>query len=113
MTTGDFNLNARYMAIEGEVKAAMGSADAGSGSDHQHYPYARQVRISWYQDAAGKWAYQGVDEHLWEVFCEQCGDTDSPAESQAPAVLQLRGPYQRKHSAEHAANKHFKAFRAG
>jgi hypothetical protein len=110
---GDFTLGAEFMAIEGQVKQAMGSDAGASGPDHGHYPYARQVRTGWHQDAAGRWAYDGVDVHLWEVFCEQCGDTDGPAESQAPAVLQLRGPYQRKHSAEHAANKHFKAFRAG
>jgi hypothetical protein len=110
MTTGDFNLNARYMAIEGEVKAAMGTGDANSGADHHHYPYARQVRQSWYQDTAGKWAYQGVDEHLWEVFCQQCGDTDGPAEYQEPAIRQLRGPYRGKRRAKHVADRHYRAF---
>jgi hypothetical protein len=57
----------------------------------------RQVRTGWYHDAAGGWAYEGVDDHLWEVFCQQCGDTDGPAENQEPAVRQLRGPYRYKH----------------
>jgi len=111
MTTGDFNLNdARYMALEGEVKAAMGAGRASSGTDHRHYPYARQVRLSWNQDTAGKWAYQGVDERLWEVFCEQCGDTDGPAEYQEPAIRQLRGPYRGKRRAKHAAGRHYRSF---
>ena len=79
------------------------TADAGSGSDHRHYPYARQVRLNGSQNAAGQWAYQGVDEHLWEVFCQQCGDTDGPAENQEAAVRELRGPYRSKHQAKHAA----------
>ena len=40
----------------------------------------------------------------------QCGDTDGPAENQEPPVRQLRGPYRGKHRADHAANKHFKAY---
>jgi hypothetical protein len=70
---GDFVLGAEYSAIEEQVKRAMGSDPAAaSGPDHCHYPYARQVRTGWHQDA-GKWAYDGVDDHLWEVFCQQCG----------------------------------------
>ena len=111
---GDFVLGVESMAIEGQVKDAMGTADAASesGPDPQHYPYARKVRTGWHHDAAGKWAHDGVDDHLWEVFCQQCGDTDGPAENQEPPVRQLRGPYRHKHGAEHAANKHFKAFKA-
>jgi hypothetical protein len=41
------------------------------------------VRLSWYQDAAGEWAYQGVDAHLW---------------------------YRSKHQAKHAAGKHYRSF---
>ncbi len=98
--------------VEAMAKEAVGSAAPASGPDQGHYPYARQVRTGWHHDAAGAWAYDGVDAQLWEVFCQQCGDTDGPAENQEPAVRQLRGPYRHKHSAEHAANKHFKAFQA-
>lgn len=97
--------------VEAKAKAAMQPDAEVSGPDHGHYPYARPVCTGWYHDAAGRWAYEGVDDHLWEVFCQQCGDTDGPAENQAPPVRQLRGPYRHKHSAEHAANKHFKEFR--
>jgi hypothetical protein len=108
---GDFILGAEFIAIEGQAKRAMGSAAETSGPDPGHYPYAREVRTGWHRDAAGAWAYDGLDDHLWEVFCEQCGDTDGPAEEQDPAVRQLRGPYRHKHSAEHAANRHFKEFK--
>jgi hypothetical protein len=110
-----------YMVIGGEpglnfvealAKEAVGSHAAPAGPDGGHYPYARQVRTGWHRDAAGTWAYDGVDDHLWEVFCQQCGDTDGPAESQDPAVRQLRGPYRHKHTAEHVATEHFKTFRA-
>jgi hypothetical protein len=110
---GDFDRALDFLAIEGLVKQATGPDAAASGPDRGHYPYARQVGTGWYQDAAGKWAHDGVDEHLWEVFCQQCGDTDGPTENQEPAVQQLRGPYRHKHGAERAANKHFKAFRPG
>jgi hypothetical protein len=106
---GDFVLGAEFMAIDGQVKRAMGSADA-AGPDPGHYPYARQVRTGWRQDVPGAWAYDALDDHLWEVFCEQCGDTDGPAETQKPAVRQLRGPYRNKHSAERVASRHFKEF---
>jgi hypothetical protein len=98
--------------VEAEVKEAMGPDPAASRFDGGHFPYARQVRIGWHHDAAGAWAYDGVDAHLWEVFCQQCGDTDGPAEDQVPAVRELRGPYRHERSAKHAANKHFSAFRA-
>jgi hypothetical protein len=96
--------------VESLAKEAMGSDAAPSGPGG-HYPYARQVRTGWHRDAAGTWAYDGVDGHLWEVFCRECGDTDGPAESQNPAVRQLRGPYRHKHTAERVADEHFKAFR--
>jgi hypothetical protein len=112
-SAGDFNQALDFLAIEGLVKQAMGQDAAGAGPDRGHYPYARQVRTGWHQDAAGKWAHEGVDEHMWEVFCQQCGDTDGPAEYQEPPARQLRGPYRHQHSAEHAANKHFKAFHPG
>jgi hypothetical protein len=98
--------------VEARAKEAMQAGAAASGPDRGHYPYARQVRTGWHHDAAGMWAYDGLDDHLWEVFCQECGDSDGPAEDQDPAVRQLRGPYRHKHAAEHAANEHFKAFRA-
>lgn len=110
MGTGGFDFNAKYRSLEGEAKAAMGRAGAGSGPDYHHYPYARPVRLSWYRDAAGEWAYQGVDAHLWEVFCERCGDTDGPAENQEAAARELRGPYRSKHQAKHVAGKHRRSF---
>jgi len=108
--TADFNFNAKYRSLEGEVKAAMDAAAGRSGPDYRHYPYARQARLSWYQDAAGEWAYRDLDAHLWEVFCEQCGDTDGPAENQEAKVQHLRGPYRSKHQAKHAAGKHYRSF---
>jgi hypothetical protein len=104
---GDFSLNLRLNAVEAKVAAEMAAADP-AGADHHHYPYARQVRVGWHQDAAGKWAYASVDDHLWEVVCQQCGDTDGPAENQTPEVRKLRGPYPGKHRAKHVAGKHFK-----
>jgi len=98
--------------VEALAKEAMESDAAASGPDRGHYPYVRQVRTGWHRDAGGAWAYDGVDGHLWEVFCEQCGDADGPAENQDSAVHQLRGPYRHKHTAAHVANEHFKAFRA-
>jgi hypothetical protein len=110
---GDFWLGMEFSAIEGQVAEAMGTAGAASasGADPGHYPHVRQVRTGWHQDVAGRWASGTVDEHLWEVFCQQCGDTDGPAGNQPPEVQRLRGPYRHKHSAERAANKHFKSFR--
>ncbi len=106
---GGFSLNPRLEALEAKVTAEMGPDDS-SGADHHHYPYARQVRVGWHRDAAGKWAYTSVDDHLWEVVCQQCGDTDGPVENQAPEVRKLRGPYRGKHQAKHAAGKHFGEF---
>jgi hypothetical protein len=68
----------------------------------------RKVRLGWHRDATGTWAYEGVDDHLWEVFCQQCDDTDGPADGQEPRVRELRGPYRGKRRAKHAPNKHFK-----
>jgi hypothetical protein len=106
---GDFSLNFRLEAVEAEVTAEMGSGGS-AGADHHHYPYARQVRLNWHQDADGKWAYAGVDDHLWEVVCQQCGDTDGPAEHQASEVRKLRGPHRSKHRAKHVAGKHYEEY---
>jgi hypothetical protein len=70
----------------------------------------RQVRTGWYHDAAGGWAYEGVDDHLWEVFCQQCGDTDGPRRIRNQRFASFAAPTATS-TAEHAANKHFKAFR--
>lgn len=89
----------------------MAADTAASGtSGHGHYPYARPVRHGWRRDAGGHWAYDTVDEHRWEVFCAECGDTDGPAADQAPAVQELRGPYHGKHRAKRVADKHFHAY---
>src|ERR1022692_2454959 len=72
----------------GANPAAVGAP----GPDPGHYPYARPVRPGRHRDASGHWAYDMADEHLWEVCCAQCGDTDGPATDQGPEVQQLRGP---------------------
>jgi hypothetical protein len=111
MVAGDFGGKLGLEYVEGLVTDAM-KTDVPHDPDRGHYPYARQVRTGWHHDAAGAWAHDGVDDHLWEVFCQQCGDTDGPVEDQNPVVRKLRGPYRHKHTAEHVANEHFKAFRA-
>jgi hypothetical protein len=82
-----------------------------SGADEHpfsgHHPYARPLQTGWTQDAAGHWESSGADVHSWEVICEECGDTDGPAETQSEEVRGRRGPYSSKHKAEHAATKHF------
>ena len=110
MPTDDFSMGPASVVIEGLVHDAMGLPNP-AGADGGHYPYARQVRLCWHADAAGHWASAGLDEHLWEVFCAQCGDTDGPVQNQEPAVRQLRGPYHGKHHATHVATKHFEAWR--
>jgi hypothetical protein len=103
-------INPAFVILDDQVRASMGADAPAAGGDAGHYPYARQVRTGWHRDAAGSWAYDGVDDHLWEVFCAECGDTDGPAEDQEPAVRQLRGPYGNKRHAEHAATRHFRKF---
>ena len=71
-----------------------------------HYPYTRHVRLGWARNAAGAWQAASEDPHQWEVFCEQCGDTDGPAEVQPESARELRGPYWSKHKAEHVAKHH-------
>lgn len=106
---GDTSLEAEITAIEGGTQSAMRSAAWLSGPEQQHYPYARRVRHGWHMDTAGAWAYESLDDQLWEVFCQQCGDTNGPAEDQQPPARRLRGPYRSKHDAQHASNKHFAA----
>jgi hypothetical protein len=74
-----------------------------------HYPYARPVRLGWKQQSDGTWVSSSEDRKVWEVFCEQCGDKDGPAERQPEPARTLRGPYASKHKAEHAAKQHFVA----
>jgi hypothetical protein len=76
-----------------------------------HYPYARRARIGWRRNGDGAWASSAEDPKQWEVFCQQCGDTDGPAAEQPGAVQKLRGPYSSKHKAEHVATKHFEDMR--
>jgi hypothetical protein len=68
-----------------------------------------QARLGWYRDGSRKWAYDGLVDHQREVFCQQRGDTDGPAENQEPQVSQLRGPYCGKRRAAHVANTHYRA----
>jgi hypothetical protein len=108
---GDFRLGFESAALDAKGELAANSAAIrASVPDHGHYPYARPVRDGWHRDAGGHWAYDTVDEHQWEVFCAECGDTDGPAADQAPGVQELRGPYRGKHQAKHVADKHFHAF---
>jgi hypothetical protein len=93
----------------GDLGASQATAGA-PGPDPGHYPYARPVRLGWRRDASGHWTYDAQDEHRWEVFCAQCGDSDGPATDQAAEVQRLRGPYPGKRRAKHAADKHFRAF---
>ncbi len=72
-----------------------------------HYPYARRVRTDWQQKADGGWVSSSEDPKQWEVFCEQCGDTDGPSATQPESAQRLRGPYPSKHKAEHVAARHF------
>ena len=106
----DFRLGAESAALDAKARLAMGSAEAGLGPDHGHFPYARPVRLGWRREANGHGAYDMADEHLWEVFCAECGDADGPAEDQTPAVQELRGPYRGKHHARRVADKHFHVF---
>ena len=77
-----------------------------TGLNRGHYPYARRLRVGWTRTPSG-WAYASEDDHLWEVFCAECGDTDGPADRQSPEVQRLRGPYESEHRAKHVADRHF------
>jgi hypothetical protein len=97
---GDFAFGIRYGALD--------AAATGDGSDvHRHFPYARHLLLGWRPDQQGVWVSRQEDEHRWEVFCRECGDTDGPAEAQSEAVQRLRGPYPSEHKAKHAAENHF------
>ena len=78
-----------------------------------HFPYARRSRTGWQQKPDGAWVSSSEDPEEWEVFCEQCGDTDGPVERQSEPVRRIRGPYSSKHKAEHVATKHFEHMRPG
>jgi hypothetical protein len=73
-----------------------------------HHPYARPLHTGWSKNAHGHWQSSSEDDHQWEVFCEECGDTDGPVKLQSEKVRTLRGPYTSKHKAEHAAKLHRK-----
>jgi hypothetical protein len=97
---GDFNKAFRDAALDS-------TAPASDQREHRHFPGARRQLTGWNEDGSGKWSASGVDEHHWEVFCAECGDTDGPAELQSSAVQTLRGPYRSEHHAKHGASKHF------
>jgi hypothetical protein len=81
--------------------------DAEQAPFSGHYPYARPLRTGWTRNASGHWEASAEDPHQWEVFCEQCGDTDGPADDQPDPARSIRGPYPSKHRAEHVAKRHF------
>ena len=81
--------------------------DAGQPPLGDHFPYARPMRTGWTRNNTGDWVASAEDPHQWEVFCEQCGDTDGPADSQPDRAREIRGPYSSKHKAEHVARRHF------
>jgi|SRR5580704_4254116 hypothetical protein len=92
----------------------IGHPDAESAPEKHrdgHYPYARRVRNGWQRKGDGGWVSSSEDPKLWEVFCEQCGDTDGPPAAQPEPAQTLRGPYPSKHKAEHVATKHFEEMR--
>ncbi len=102
MVGGDFSLGFRLGALD--AKADVNDAES---HEHHHFPYARRLRLGWRRDADGRWVADREDKRLWEVFCDECGDTDGPAENQTEAVQRLRGPYSHEHKAKHVAEKHF------
>jgi len=71
-----------------------------------HNPFVRHVHLGWRRDEHGQWAAEQFDESQWEVVCPQCGDTDGPIDAQTGEARDLRGPYETKHKADHAANRH-------
>jgi len=71
------------------------------------YPYARPLRTGWTRNPTGDWVACAEDPQRWEVFCEQCGNTDGPADDQPDPARELRGPYAPKHKAEHVVKRHF------
>ena len=83
--------------------------DSGQQPPSGHYPYARPLRTGWTRTATGDWVAFAEDPHQWEVYCQQCGDTDGPADDQPDRARELRGPYSSKHKAEHVAKRHFDA----
>jgi hypothetical protein len=65
------------------------------------------MRLSWYRGPDDGWAFDGEDRRKWEIICEQCGDTDGPADLQSLEVQLLRGPYKNKRKAKSAEIDHF------
>ena len=99
---GDFAAGIRYGALDATTAAA-----AADSEGHQHFPYARRLRLAWRLGDDGHWTSDAEDKRFWEVFCAQCGDTDGPAENQTEPIKRLRGPYHDEHRAKRAATKHF------
>jgi hypothetical protein len=95
---GDFSFGFRQGARE----------TAGAERDgHHHFPHARRLRVGWRVEDDGHWTYDREDEHLWEVLCAECGDTDGPSDNQREPARRLRGPYASEHKAKHTASRHF------
>lgn len=83
------------------------TGDQGAApSGYHHLPVVRPERIRWTRGQDGRWSASGEDEHMWEVVCVECGDTDGPAECQPLPAQALRGPYPSERLARRAAKKH-------
>jgi hypothetical protein len=89
-------------------REAADSEESQPGGGHR--PHVRTARSSWRQDASGQWESDAEEAHLWEVFCQQCGDTDGPVDIQPEAARRLRGPYPSMRRAGRAAVKHLKEY---
>lgn len=94
------------MAGYGDDALQPGYTGNETDSDPVHLPYVRHVHTSWRHDEYGRWVADGQEDSRWEVVCVQCGDDEGPADRQAGAIKELRGPYATKRKAGHAARRH-------
>lgn len=92
-----------YLARSERHREARAEREA---QEYHHLPIVRQMPTGWTKAADGTWSSTGIDEHLWEVFCAECGDSDGPANEQPPLLQQLRGPYRHEHHAHRVAKRH-------
>ncbi len=102
---GGLARNAGGRATEKFREAEQEAADSAEARLLRHHPRVRSVPQIWHQDSAGNWNAEGATAQ-WEVYCEQCGDSDGPADRQFPPARELRGPYKTRHQARHAAARH-------